>query len=58
MHEVGQPNPMLWDNPEGWGGGEVGGGSGWGAHVHLWLIHADVWQKPLQYCKAIIFQVK
>ena len=26
--------------------------------VHRWLIHADVWQKPIQHCKAIIFQLK
>ena len=26
--------------------------------VYLWLIHADVWQKPTQYCKTIIFQLK
>ena len=25
-------------------GREVGGGSGWGTHVHPWLIHANVWQ--------------
>lgn len=24
----------------------------------MWLIHADVWQRPTQYCKAIIFQLK
>ena len=24
----------------------------------LWLIHADLWQKPIQYCKAIILQLK
>ena len=29
-------------------------GSGWGIHVHPWLIHNNVWQKPLKYCKAII----
>ena len=29
---------------------EVGGGSGWGTHVNRWLIHVNVWQKPLQYC--------
>ena len=29
-----------------------------GTHVYLWLIHADVWQKPAQYCKAIILQLK
>ena len=27
-------------------------------HVYLWLIHVDVWQKPSQYCKAIILQLK
>ena len=26
--------------------------------AHLWLIHVDVWQKPIQYCKAIILQLK
>ena len=26
--------------------------------VYLWLSHVDVWQKPTQYCKAIIFQLK
>ena len=25
---------------------------------HLWLIHVDVWQKPAQYCKEIILQLK
>ena len=24
----------------------------------LWLIHADVRQKPTQYCKAIVLQLK
>ena len=23
-------------------------------YMYLCLIHADVWQKPVQYCKAII----
>ena len=27
-------------------------------YVYLWLIHADVWQKATQYCKAIILQLK
>ena len=26
--------------------------------VYLWLIHADVWQRATQYCKAIIPQLK
>ena len=36
----------------GWGG-RWEGGSGWGTHVHPWLIHVNVWQKPRQYCKLI-----
>ena len=24
--------------------------------LYLWLIHVTVWQKPIQYCKAIILQ--
>ena len=52
---------------QGWGTGmtlrdgmerEVGGSSGWGTHVHPWLIHVNVWQKPLQYYKAISLQLK
>ena len=35
----------------------MGGGSGGRGHrYNLWLIHVDVWQKPTQYCKAIILQ--
>ena len=26
--------------------------------MHLWLNHGDVWQKPVQYCKVIILQLK
>ena len=37
---------------------EVGGGSGWGTHAYLWLIHVSVWQNPLQYCKVISLQLK
>ena len=29
-----------------------------GTYVYLWLIHVDVWQKPTQYSKAIILQLK
>ena len=38
-------------------GREVGGGSGWGTHVNPWLIHVNVQQKPLQYCKVISLQL-
>ena len=36
---------------------EVEGGSGWGTHVNPWLIHFNVWQKPLQCCKVISLQL-
>ena len=59
MHETGCSGLVHWDDPEGWDG-EGGGrwGSGWGTHVHPWLIHVNVWQKPLQYCKVISPQLK
>ena len=41
----------------GWGG-RWEGQSGWGTHVHLWLIHVNVWQKPPQYRKVISLQLK
>ena len=40
----------------GWGG-RWEGVSGWGTHVNPWLIHANVWQKPLQYCRVISLQL-
>ena len=29
-----------------------------GTYVCLWLIHLDIWQKTIQYFKAIILQLK
>ena len=29
-----------------------------GTDVYLWPIHVGVWQKPSQYCKITIFQLK
>ena len=43
---LGRPRGMGWR-------GRREGGSGWGTHVNPWLIHVNVWQKPLQYCKVI-----
>ena len=40
-----------------WWRGRWEGGSGWGTHLNLWLIHINVWQKPLQYCKVISLQL-
>ena len=33
------------------------GGLRCGTYVNPWLIHVSVWQKPLQNCKAISFQL-
>ena len=44
--------------PRGMGrGGRQEGGSGWETHVNPWLIHVNIWQKPLQCCKVISFQL-
>ena len=44
--------------PRGIGWGERWeGGSGGGTHVNPQLIHVNVWQKPLQYCKVISLQL-
>ena len=55
MHET---SAQGWCTPEGWDGEGGGGrGLGWGTHVNPWLIHVNVWQKPLQYCKVISLQL-
>ena len=46
----GRPSGIGWR-------GRWEGGSGWGTHVYPWLIHVNVWQKPLQYCKVISLQL-
>ena len=40
---------VHWEDPEGGGRGDWD----WGTHVNPWLIHVNVWQNPLQYCKVI-----
>ena len=47
---LGRPRGMGW-------GGRQEGGSGCRIHVNLWLIHVNVWQKSLQYCKVISLQL-
>ena len=54
-----EAQPMLHDSLEGWDGvGDGRGVQGGRTYVYLWLIHVGVWQKPSQYCKAIILQLK
>ena len=55
MHETGRSGPVHWDDLVGWDGE---GRSGWRTHVHPWLIHGNVWQKPLKYHKIISLQLK
>ena len=47
---LGRPRGIRWR-------GRWEGGSGWRIHVTPWLIHVNVWQKPLQYCKVISLQL-
>ena len=47
---LGRPRGIEWR-------GRWEGGSGCGIHVNPWLIHVNVWQKPLQYCKVISLQL-
>ena len=46
---LGRPRGMGWRRRQE-------GGLGWGTHVNPWLIHVNVWQKPLQYYKVISLQ--
>ena len=34
MHETGYSGLVHWDDPEGWGGGKVGGGVQYGEHMY------------------------
>ena len=56
MRQVLRPGALGRPRGIGWRGrGE--GGLGWGTHVNPRLIHVNVWQNPLQYCKVISLQL-
>jgi len=57
MHEAGQSKAGQ-SNPERWNGNGGGRGVQNGGHMHPWLIHVNVWQKPLQYCRVVTLQLK
>ena len=57
---LGESKPGLCNNLEGLeavGGGREVQEQG-DVYIYLWPIHVDGWQKPTQYCKAIILQLK
>ena len=56
MRQVLGAGALGWPRGMGWGG-RWEGGSGWGTPVNSWLIHVNIWQKPLQYCKVISVQL-
>ena len=50
---------VLCDNIEGGMGREAGGSfQRREACVYLWLLQVDIWQKPTQYCQAIVLRSK
>ena len=57
MHETGAQGWCAWMTQRDGMGREVGGGFRMGTHLDPWLIHVNVWQKPLQYCKVISLQL-
>ena len=56
MRQVLGPGALGRTRGIGWRGSWEGG-LGWGTHVNPWLIHVNVWQNPLQYCKVISLQL-
>ena len=57
MRQVLGPGTLGRPRGNRWRGRWEGGGSGWGIHVTPCLIHVNVWQNPLQYCKVISLQL-
>ena len=45
MHETGCSVMVHWEDLRDGMGREVGGGSGWGMHVHPWWIHVNITAK-------------
>ena len=56
MRQVFGPGALGRPRGIGWRG-RWEGGLGWGIDVNPWLIHVNIWQKPLQYCKVISLQL-
>ena len=56
MYEAGHSGLVHCDDPEGWDGegGEKRVQDG-GTHIHLWLIHVNVWQNHYNIVKQLAF---
>ena len=62
VKQIATPGWMHETSTQGWCTGKtqrdgMGRGDQDGEHVNPWLIHVNVWQKPLQYCKVISLQL-
>ena len=54
MYDTGCSGLVHWDDPEQWDGERSEeGGSEWGTHVHMWLIHVAVWQNNYNIVKYL-----
>ena len=51
MHETGRQGWCTRVTLRDGIGREMGGSSGWGTHVHLWLIDVNVWQNHYNIVK-------
>ena len=51
MHETGCSGLCTGMTQKDGMGREVGGGSGWGTHIHPWWIHVNVWQNQYNIVK-------
>ena len=51
MHDTGCSGLVHWDDQRDGMRREVGGGSGWGTHVHTWWVHVNVWQNKYNIVK-------
>ena len=57
MHETSARAWCTGKTQRDWVEREVGGGIGMENTCNPWLIHVNVWQKPLQYCRVISLQL-
>ena len=58
MQDTGSLGLVHWDDPEGWYGGEVGGGFRMGNMCTPVVDSCQYMAKLIQYCKVINLQLK